>query len=205
MADETIDDTPSDLRSRDTLERSLEARVDALERQIAVDERISALEERIGTEPAVSVNGFLAAGFGTFGFVVGLLTGLTQSEIVQPLIAALFALIGGSLVAFIHKLNSLQQRRAGIALTLVAIGLTVGVLSGIVIREHRLLGGTAVAAQEAGSASSEISGGVFGYLRSEQNRQCNEVDEARSRNMLSTEKAYEAMYSACLMEQSAPR
>lgn len=179
----------------------LEARLEALERYETVEERLAELENRTTSSRYNSVTGFLALGFGSFGIAIGLLTGLTQSEIVKPLIVAMFALIGGSLVAFLHKLSNTQQGRAGIALALISIGLAVGVLSGIVVREHRLLGG---ADQVVGEATKNAGQGnrAFSYLRSEQTKRCNEIDEERQRNRLNAEEAYEAMYTACLMNKT---
>lgn len=179
----------------------LEDRLDALERYETIEKRLAELEGRSTSSSDSAVGTALAFGFGAFGIVVGLLTGLTQSEIVKPLIAALFVLIGGSLAAFLHKLNNLQQRRSGIALALVSIGLIAGVLSGIVVREHRLLGGGG--ADATASVGQENS--AFGYLRSRQIQRCNEVDEEKQRNGLNVEEAYEAMYETCLMSKANSR
>ncbi len=198
MSDSPIGEAEVRQANDDPLLNRMEARLRSLEQIQGLQERLITLEQTSGVGDSTHTRIALGAGFVTFGATVGLLAGLTQSEIVQPLIAGLIALSGGSLLAFVHKLSPSQQQQSGLMLAALSVGLVLGVLSGIVVREHQLLGTARRGEAVPNQSASADSAAAFGYLRSEQARECNTIDAARTGNSLTAEQAYEAMYSACL-------
>ncbi|CAJ4481536.1 Uncharacterised protein [Burkholderia pseudomallei] len=77
-------------------------------------------------EPATNGGavGWLAAGFGGLGASVGLISGLSSAAVTLPLVAALFALIGGGIAPFLAKIPS--QDRTVIGKLLVAFTFAFG-------------------------------------------------------------------------------
>jgi predicted PurR-regulated permease PerM len=82
------------------------------------------------------------AAFASIGLLTGLLTGMTSSSVVTAVLGLVFALLGGSIVAFVQKLTVAQQDIAVKCLLFLSLFCTLGVFCGIVITEHQLLSPT---------------------------------------------------------------
>jgi len=91
--------------------------------------------KRKGYSSLTSGLGFLFLGI-TTGFIVG----ISGSSAVEAIVAALFALVGSSSVAFVVKLNPRLRELAGFLILVVSLGVIVGLLTGIYIDRHQLLG-----------------------------------------------------------------
>lgn len=82
---------------------------------------------------------WLVLGFAGLGFLLGNLVGLTSEPVVKSTIALLFALFGGSIVIFLHRLSQDDRRLAGQMIASLAFTTLLGTVSGILISEHQLL------------------------------------------------------------------
>ncbi len=169
----------------------IESTLEKIERSLGLSERIRNIEESlssIGAEGEAKPSSLILLGlaFGAFGLAVGILVGLTETEITKPLIAALFAVFGGSLVAFLHKLTGPQQIKASVALGVMSLTLLVGTLSGIWLRHNRML-------SPADTTES--------YLRNSALEDCNRVDSDYQNGEMELAEAYREMYSVCVLKE----
>jgi len=79
-----------------------------------------------------------AAAFSALGLLIGSLAGLTVSPVVVTLIAALFAFVGGSAVAFIGKLDRDQLRLASVAVLCLSTFMLIGLVGGSIVKTNAL-------------------------------------------------------------------
>ncbi len=82
---------------------------------------------------------WLILGFCALGFLIGNLTGMTSESVVTPLVGLLFAFVGTSILAVLHKLNIDDRRLAGKAVLALASCCLIGVYVGIIVTENRWL------------------------------------------------------------------
>ena len=131
---------------------AVEARLAALEAQLAQAERLAALEQRIRQLPAVSPptasnrrTELVALAFGLclFGGAIGLITGLSEVQgISQTLLTSALGFAGGSLLTYLgsKQVDGLTQNaglsgvRAGVGLGSFALGVMVFALAGVWLR-----------------------------------------------------------------------
>ena len=103
---------------------------------------------------------WIGVGFAAFGFLVGTTAGLSSAELTTTLLGLLFALIGGSVGAFLAKLDFEGRRLAGVALLTFSATATLGLYSGIYVRVNDLLRTSdtqQVLATDAGAQKSSAS------------------------------------------------
>src|SRR5580700_2262358 len=67
----------------------------------------------IGPSKLLEGTMWLVVGLGLMGMLVGMLAGISSSAIVQPLIALLFAFVGGSVFVILSKLSGEDRTLAG--------------------------------------------------------------------------------------------
>jgi hypothetical protein len=79
-----------------------------------------------------------AAAFSALGLLIGSLAGLTVSPIVVTLVAALFAFVGGSAVAFVGQLDRDHLRLASVAVFCLSIFMLAGLVGGILVKTNSL-------------------------------------------------------------------
>ena len=77
--------------------------------------------------------------FVALGILIGHLLALSAQSLVQAVVAALFALFGGSVVAMLEKLSEAHQAKAALAILAVSVGALVGVYAGLYVNEHQLM------------------------------------------------------------------
>ncbi|WP_152530668.1 hypothetical protein [Paraburkholderia dilworthii] len=82
---------------------------------------------------------WLATGFFALGASIGFACGLSSASVTLPLLAALFALIGGSLVSFIGKLRLEDRATAGQALVAFSAGFILSLSAGIAVKVNRFM------------------------------------------------------------------
>jgi hypothetical protein len=82
---------------------------------------------------------WLVVGLGLMGLLVGMLAGMSSSIIVQPLIALLFAFVGGSVFAILSKLSGEDRMLAGKMVSALSLCCLIGAISGMVITRHQYL------------------------------------------------------------------
>jgi hypothetical protein len=75
----------------------------------------------------------LSAGLFALGLLVGTLMAMSEHSLAQGVIAALFALFGGTLIGFLSKLSPADQFKAAAGILAISIGTLIGVYSGIVV------------------------------------------------------------------------
>lgn len=151
---------------------------------------------------------WLAFAFATLGLLIGTLVGLTSESVVQSLIGLLFALMGGSVIALLGKLSPEDRTKASQAIASLSIGCLIGIYSGIIVTQYRLLSPRIestkplIAAQAPsppappepkGAARAEIS--KERYVRSAIIDKANAIDIRYKSNRITLEQAYEEMYS----------
>ena len=130
---------------------------------------------------------WIVIGFAAMGLLLGNLLGMTAEPLVKYVIGILFTFVGGSVFAFLHKLNDKDRAVAGQAVFALSLGCLVGVYSGVWVNQHRSLS-PATTASAAQAAAPEP------YLRNAKVDQANEIDRERQSGILTPEQAYEKMY-----------
>ncbi len=102
----------------------------------------------------MTTNKFLGAGFASLGILVGSVSGLSSAKLTTTLLGLLFALIGGSVIAFIQKLDDSSRRAAGVSLLAFSLAATVGIYIGLTVRINDMLriGQPVVVASQLGQA-----------------------------------------------------
>jgi hypothetical protein len=93
--------------------------------------------------------------FAALGLLIGSIAGLTSAAITTSLLSALFAFVGGSVLAFLPKFNNEDRRVASSAIAGLSMAATIGLYGSLYVREHRVL-------------SSSDGGAGGGYLRSQE-------------------------------------
>jgi len=87
----------------------------------------------------MTTNKFLGAGFAALGILVGSVSGLSTAKLTTTLLGLVFALIGGSVIAFIQKLDDSSRRAAGVSLLAFSLAATVGIYIGLTVRINDML------------------------------------------------------------------
>jgi hypothetical protein len=87
----------------------------------------------------MTTNSYLGAGFAALGFLVGSVAGLSSAQLTTTLLGLLFALIGGSVIAFIQTLDDGSRRAAGVSLLAFAPTAMLGLYLGIFVRINDFL------------------------------------------------------------------
>jgi hypothetical protein len=128
------------------------------------------------------------AAFASLGLLTGLLTGLTASSVVVPVLGLIFALLGGSMVVFMEKLTVRQQTVSMKGMFFLAFFCIVGVLGGILISEYRVL--TPRKDETLLKAETANSDGFNKYLKSHVVSQVEEIDDKRRNKVISIDDAY---------------
>jgi hypothetical protein len=136
------------------------------------------------------VRGFGAA-FGALGFFVGNLVAMSAQSIAQSLIAALFALFGGSFLVLIEKLSESNQRKLAVGLFSISIGGLAGTYAGLYINEHRLFTPADIRA-----ASSKPGEPPQKYLRSEVLATATAIDQKLRNGQIGGKEAYDQLLEA---------
>jgi hypothetical protein len=143
--------------------------------------------------------------FAALGLLVGNVSGLSDAAVTLPLIAALFAFVGGSAIAFLKDVPDAQRGSAALAITGLAIGCLLGVYLGILVREHQLL--TPQARRFIATPSEQnapvTQSGVTRYLRSSDVQRLGTIDAARRRGALTAQEAYDSLYNL-IREENTP-
>ena len=111
----------------------------------------------------------------------------------DAVVAGLFTLIGGSLIAFFDKTTAQAQRAAVIALFGLSVGSLVGVYTGIIVNEHMVLSPKGAATTRSGvlAASAPVK-----YLRENTLLLIDEIDAKHRTGVLTAEQAYAELFKA---------
>lgn len=124
----------------------------------------------------------ITAAFAALGFLVGNLTGLSGSPIANALVPALFALIGGSFIAFLSSVPEQDRGVAASAIFSFSICCLAGAYLGVLVNAHKLLGPN----------FSET------YLRNVSTAQIDAIERRKNAGELDAEQAYRQLRSAVL-------
>jgi hypothetical protein len=130
-------------------------------------------------------------GFLALGLLVGTLLAMSAQSLAQAVIAALFALFGGSIIVLLEKMNEQNQVRASIGMLGISVGALVGVYSGLYVNDHELLTPPhlrAVAGRDAAKVQE-----VRKYLRENVLDETRAIDTQYRNGMISTKEAYERL------------
>jgi hypothetical protein len=141
----------------------------------------------------------LGAGMFFMGTLIGTLLAMSAKSLTQAVIAALFALFGGSLIAFLQKLSVCDQFKAGIGIFAISLGILIGIYTGLYVNDHQLLT-PAIRRLRANVATSETSTCDVKYLRANVIPDAKAIDQ-EYRNGLKAEEAYEKLYA--LLDQKS--
>ena len=112
------------------------------------------------------------------GFLVGNVTGLSASPIATALVPALFALAGGSVLAFLKDLSVDDRKVAGRAIIGFSAGCLAGIYLAIFITSRQLLGPTSLPDQRKN------------YLRSSEQSAINQIDQRVRRGDITADEGY---------------
>jgi len=80
----------------------------------------------------------LFLGYFSLGLLIGIITGITSSPIATAIIASVFTFVGGAITIGIDKVKFKREMLGGI-LFCFSIACLIGILTGIYIKENRLL------------------------------------------------------------------
>lgn len=127
-----------------------------------------------------------ALSFISLGLLIGNLTGLTSASITTSLLSLVFAFAGGSTIALITKLEQKQIVEVEKMILYFSISCLLGVFSGIIISEFKLL---------SPSITSEVEVGRNKYLRNNGLSKANEIDGYYQRGIYTKEQAYNSLYA----------
>lgn len=84
-------------------------------------------------------NIILIIGFSFFGAMVGYITGISNAEITQSIVAVLFTFIGGKIFIDINNENTVKNKIAGLTMLFFSILFLVSLNLGIYVKVNRLL------------------------------------------------------------------
>lgn len=130
-------------------------------------------------------NGYiLALAFLFLGLIVGTLVAMSETSIVQSVLAALFALFGGSLLVMLEKLSEVNQTKAALGILTISVGTLGGVYSGLYVNEHQIL---------TPSELRFLSSDRHKYLRENVVSRIKAIDQQYRNGMLPAEEAYERL------------
>jgi hypothetical protein len=135
--------------------------------------------------------------FGALGFLIGNIAGLTASSVSTSLLSLLFAFGGGSVIAFIHKLDQEHRRLAAQAIFALSVACFIGLYAGILVSEWQVLSPR----NGKQTDSPRVSGGLVRgsivsrkYLRTHMVDPAEAIDAQYKTGALTCEKAYEQLY-----------
>jgi len=111
---------------------------------------------------------------------------MSAQSLSQTVLAAIFALFGGSLLAFFEKLSVNGQTKASVGLLAISLGALVGVYSGVYINEHQLL--TPLPLRTKSEPTK--------YLRENVLTDINAIDSKYRTGILTAKEAYEQLHAA---------
>ncbi|MEL6587358.1 MAG: hypothetical protein AAFQ50_11970 [Pseudomonadota bacterium] len=87
-----------------------------------------------GPPPPPAAPKALGLGFGAIGFFIGMVAGLSTAELTTTLLALVFALAGGSVIALLNKLDAEGRVAAGQALFAFGLAGSVALIGGALVR-----------------------------------------------------------------------
>lgn len=128
------------------------------------------------------------------GLLVGTLVALSAEALVQALIAALFALFGGSLLALLKNVSAIDQLKTSAGVLAISIGTLVGLYSGLYINQHQVLTPTALRA----SRPTDV---VNTYLRANVIPEATAIETQYQNKELTAEQAYGRLHELIIEQQ----
>jgi hypothetical protein len=137
----------------------------------------------------------MTAAFLALGFLVGNLTALSASPIVTALVPAIFAMVGGSILAFLSKLSEVDRPIAARAIMAFSLACLAGTYLGIIVTSHQLLGPSPSPAAASGVKSSEKTAatGPQYYLRQTDTSEIDSIDQRVRAGTLNKQDAYDRL------------
>jgi hypothetical protein len=134
----------------------------------------------------------LTTGFGALGMLIGTLLAMSAQSLAQAVIAAIFALFGGSLLVLLEKLSERDQIKICGGLLGVALGTLLGLYSGLYINEHQLL--TPIRGRQIGNVDpSHPPVEPRKYLRSDVSDKIDAVDMKYRSKVIGASEAYDEL------------
>jgi hypothetical protein len=133
-----------------------------------------------------SVTLVLSAGLLALGLLIGTLTAMSGHSLAQSVIAALFALFGGSLLGFLDKVPIHNQIKVSAGVLAISTGTMIGIYSGLYVNEHELL--TPLSARHLAAGADRNK-----YLRSAVIDEAKAIDQQYRNELLPAKEAYEKL------------
>jgi hypothetical protein len=145
---------------------------------------------------------WMALGFAALGFLVGNLVGLTAHSVVTSVLTLIFACAGGSVVAFLGKLNSDDRRAAGQMLFSLSVFCVLGTYTGIAISEWHLLSPriSTVSSLQPQPLTDKVNNGEIIALKTKYLdylpvKEVDEIDWELRQKRITAQTAYDRLYS----------
>jgi hypothetical protein len=132
---------------------------------------------------------WIVIGFAALGLLIGNLVGLTSESAVNPLLSLLFVFVGGSVLGFLHKLDSNDRAIAGGSVLSLSVCCLVGVYFAIWTNQHRWLSPTPASSTQANPSQTDQS-----YLRSASMIEADLIDRQKEQGAIGLDEAYAQMY-----------
>lgn len=137
---------------------------------------------------------WLVFAFAMLGLLIGTLVSLTAESVVKPLLGLLFASMGGSVIALLSKLRPEDRKAASQAIAALSIACLIGIYSGIIVTQHRLLSPRSESTGPEGTLKrSEIV--KDRYLRAAIVKKATAIDIRYKQHQMTLKQAYEELYS----------
>jgi hypothetical protein len=141
----------------------------------------------------------LVIGFGSLGLLIGTLLAMSAEPLAHGVIAAMFALFGGSLLSFLKRFESKDQIKTGFGVAAISIGTLIGVYSGLYITEHQLF-----TPQNLRVTSASMKESVPKYLRDFQMTRAETIDAQYRNNHITIQQAYDQLRQVIASPQASP-
>lgn len=142
---------------------------------------------------ALSLAAAFSVAFFFLGVLIGTLVAMSATSLVNTVIAALFALFGGSLVGLLQKLSTENQLKAALGVFGISLGTLVGVYSGVYVTQHQIL--TPYNQRLAATATSPAVGNHPFYLRADEAAQSDAIDQQYRNHLITAAEAYEKIHA----------
>jgi hypothetical protein len=135
-----------------------------------------------------------AIAFGSTGLLIGLIVAFSSDQLSRIVIPLLFAIFGGSVVAFGKDLTQHQRDSAYVGLAALSTSCLIGIVVGILCVQHQWLGpgfGPKIEAERKVADADSAAGGTRYYLRAQTLNEIDAIQTKVSQKQLDKSSAYD--------------
>ena len=163
-------------------------------------------ETKSGKHDLMLVTIPLSLGLLSLGILIGTLLAMSAQSLAKSVIAALFALFGGSLLTFLQKVPIQDQFKASVGILAISVGTMIGIYSGLYVNEYRLLSPPALRPRVASNSKVELAPlePKYSYLRASDLDDLEAIDQKYRTQAITAKDAYEQLRSHITSKEVSP-